>query len=95
MAKKTYSYGKRDLFIERWYGFEIAATCMHLSDIPCGIRIHMANETYSSGKRDLFMAKQTYSYGKIDLFLRQKRPVHMVTKICSYGKRVYLARTPF
>ncbi len=47
--------------------------------------IHMAKETYSYGKRDLFiwqqrpihMAKETYSYGKRDLFIWQKRPIHM------------------
>jgi hypothetical protein len=45
----------------------------------------MAKETYSYGKRDLFiwqkrpmyMAKETYVYGKRDLFIWQKRPIYM------------------
>ena len=46
------------------------------------MRLAVSKETYSYGKRDLFiwqkrpihMAKETYSYGKRDLFIWQKRP---------------------
>jgi hypothetical protein len=52
-------------------------------------------DTYSYGKRDLFMwqkrpvhvAKETYLYGKRDLFIWQKRPVHVAKETYSYGKR--------
>ena len=55
----------------------------------------MAKETYSYGKRDLFiwqkrpiyMAKETYSYDKRDLFIWQKRPIHMAKETYSYDKR--------
>ena len=55
----------------------------------------MAKETYSYGKRDLFiwqkrpihMAKEAYLYGKRDLFIWQKRPIHMAKETYSYGKR--------
>ena len=33
------------------------------------------------------MAKETYSYGKRDLFIWQKRPIHMAKETYSYGKR--------
>ena len=32
-------------------------------------------------------AKETYSYGKRDLFIWQKRPIHMSEEAYSYGKR--------
>jgi len=59
----------------------------------------VSKETYSYGKRDLFiwqkrpiyMAKETYdetySYGKRDLFIWQQRPIHMAKETYSYGKR--------
>jgi len=33
------------------------------------------------------MAKETYSYGKRDLFIWQKRPIHMAKEAYSYGKK--------
>ena len=34
-----------------------------------------------------YVAKETYSYGKRDLFIWQKRPIHMAKETYSYGKR--------
>ena len=33
------------------------------------------------------MAKETYSYGKRDLFIWLKRPTHMAKETYSYGKK--------
>jgi len=35
------------------------------------------------------MATETYSYGKRDLFIWQKRPIHMAKETYSYGKSLH------
>jgi len=82
MAKETYSYGKRDLFIWPLLPQRLPYT----PNCIAGKRvIYMAKEGYLCGKRGLciwqkrpiHMAKETYSYGKRDLFIWQKRPIDL------------------
>ena len=77
MAKETYSYGKRDLFI--WQK-RPTRDYVAKKDLPASPPRRLILRRVSYGKRDLLiwqkrpthMAKETYSYGKRDL---------------SYGKR--------
>ena len=91
-SKKAYLHEKRDLLMSQNKPTNIVSTR------PATWQkrpIYMAKETYSNGKRNLFMwqkrpihvAKETYSCGTRDLFMWQKRPIHVAKEAseCSRG----------
>ena len=77
MAKETYLYGKRGLFV--WQKRPI---CMAISyPDRAQVCLRVKRDLFVWQKRPICMAKETYSYGKRDLFCAKYCLLNVITVI--------------
>jgi hypothetical protein len=65
MAKETYIYGKRDLYI--WQKRPMYDLGSKGGESTTFLSIRLKRDLYIWQKRPMYMAKETYVYGKRDL----------------------------